>query len=116
MDKPDYEYTPGEWVVGMDGLNVGQDMLTITSPEYRKECDANHVVAYILTRGSRKMSAANASLVAAAPELLSVCKNLASDFEALLGGDDFSGMNDAELFGVMLASLQQAIAKAEGGD
>lgn len=53
-------------------------------------------------------------LVAAAPELLTVCQCIAGDLEALLGGDDFSGMSDAEMFGVMLESLKAAIAKAEG--
>ncbi len=54
-------------------------------------------------------------LMAAAPELLGVCQSIAGDLEALLGGDDFSGMSDAELFGVMLRSLRATIAKAEGG-
>jgi len=53
-------------------------------------------------------------LMAAAPELLAVCQSLAGDFQALLDGDDYSGMSDAELFGVMLRSLTAVIAKAEG--
>ena len=51
---------------------------------------------------------------AAAPELLAVCQAMAGDLQALLDGDDFSGMSDAEMFGVMLRSLNAAIAKAEG--
>jgi hypothetical protein len=58
----------------------------------------------------------DARLIAAAPELLSVCQAMAGDLQALLDGDDFSGMNDAEMFGVMLRSLRAAIAKAEGSD
>jgi len=111
MDKPDYEYTPGEWVVGTDGLNVGQDMLTITSPEYRKECDANHVVAYILTRGSRKMSAANASLVAAAPELLTALRHAVNALNTVPRFE--CGVSHSY---AVAAMCDAAIAKAEGGD
>jgi hypothetical protein len=56
----------------------------------------------------------NARLIAAAPELLAVCQAMAGDLQALLDGDDFSGMSDAEMFGVMLRSLNAARAKAEG--
>ena len=54
------------------------------------------------------------SVLMAAPELLAVCQAMAGDLQALLDGDDFSGMSDAEMFGVMLRSLNAAIAKAEG--
>lgn len=64
--------------------------------------------------GENDEALANARLMAAAPELLMVCQCIAGDLEALLGGDDFSGMSDAEMFGVMLESLKAAIAKAEG--
>lgn len=53
-------------------------------------------------------------LMGAAPDLLAVCKDIAGDMQAILDGDDFSGMSDAELFGVMLRSLNAAISKAEG--
>ena len=113
MDKPDYDYTPGDWAIGKDRFSE----ILITSSDYRSECDANHVVAHIL-RGPRKMMVANARLIAAAPELLSVCKNIASDLEAMLGSGDMDGTNEVAQRGVMqvmLASLQQAIAKAEWG-
>ena len=59
---------------------------------------------------------ADMRLMAAGPDLLAVCKNIAGDMQAILDGDDFSGMSDAELFGVMLRSLNAAIFKADGRD
>jgi hypothetical protein len=94
--------TPGPWEnddnrAGFITARGGPDICEVFGESERaEECDFNQ------------------SLIAAAPELLAVCQAMAGDLQALLDGDDFSGMSDAEMFGVMLRSLNAAIAKAEG--
>jgi uncharacterized protein YuzB (UPF0349 family) len=91
-------HTPGPWAVEWSE-EWGGDGVTVAASEGPV---AFRVLEY------------DAALIAAAPELLAVCKNIAGDMQAILDGDDFSGMSDAELFGVMLRSLNAAISKAEG--
>lgn len=98
-------HTPGPWAVHHYGDNEGD----IHGSDGKLVC--------MLREGDTAPEddwSADARLIAAAPDLLSVCQSIAGDLEALLDGDDFSGMSDAELFGVMLRSLKAAIAKAEG--
>ena len=54
------------------------------------------------------------AVIKAAPELLAACTAIAGDCEAIVDGDDFSGMSDQELFGSFLQVLRPAIAKAQG--
>lgn len=93
-------HTPGPWY-------ANQDCIEIDGPEGPRDV----TLAVVLQPDN---AAADAHLIAAAPELLTVCQAMAGDLQALLDGDDFSGMSDAEMFGVMLRSLNAAIAKAEG--
>ena len=93
-------HTPGPWYVNGDCIEAdgpeGPRDVTVAVVHLNESIDAD------------------ARLIAAAPDLLLVCKCMAGDLQALLDGDDFSGMSDAEMFGVMLRSLNAAIAKAEG--
>ena len=93
-------HTPGPWY-------ANQDCIEIDGPEGPRDV----TLAVVLQADN---AAADARLIAAAPEMLAVCQAMAGDLQALLDGDDFSGMSDAEMFGVMLRSLNAAIAKAEG--
>jgi hypothetical protein len=93
-------HTPGPWY-------ANQDCIEIDGPEGPRDV----TLAVVLQADN---AAADARLIAAAPELLAMCQAMAGDLQALLDGDDFSGMSDAEMFGVMLRSLNAAIAKAEG--
>ena len=93
-------HTPGPWY-------ANQDCIEIYGPEGPRDV----TLAVVLQADN---AAADARLIAAAPELLAVCQAMAGDLQALLDGDDFSGMSDAEMLGVMLRSLNEAIAKAEG--
>ena len=93
-------HTPGPWY-------ANQDCIEIDGPEGPRDV----TLAVVLQADN---AAADARLIAAAPELLAMCQAMAGDLQALLDGDDFSGMSDAEMFGVMLRSLNAAIANAEG--
>lgn len=99
-------HTPGPWTIhgwGEDNYEVNAADETVCNvPGF---CDE--------TVDSDRAEA-NARLIAAAPELLAVCQCIAGDLQAVIDGDDFSGMSDAEFFGVLLRSLNAAIAKAEG--
>lgn len=55
-----------------------------------------------------------ALMMAAAPELFDALMALRNDCEAILEGDDMSGMSDRELFGAFLGVIDPAIAKAKG--
>lgn len=107
-------HTPGPWTIGdvqwimsqKSGLRYSCRPITAGSWEvaqvWEDDCD-------------REMEA-NVRLVAAAPDLLAACQTIRNDCQAVLDGDDFSGMSDAELFRAFLNVLRPAIAKAEGTD
>ena len=107
-------HTPGPWEVG----GVGDSCVATPTHPDERICVCWDPRPAELEDGSWEDHSpeirANARLIAAAPELLAVCQAIAGDLQALLDGDDFSGMSDAELFGVMLRSLNAAIGKAEG--
>ena len=105
------EHTPGPWEVRAE--TIGNGMLHITSPSYRAECDANHVVCEVRS-WVRPDPAANARLICAAPDLFHACRAVSSDLHRLLDGDDFCGMSDTELFTAFLTVLEPALDKAEG--
>ena len=97
-------HTPGPWEKDGSDIWAGNELVAMV---YGPVQDGG------LLKNPKRLLA-DAALIAAAPELLAVCKNIAGDMQAILDGDDFSGMSDAELFGVMLRSLNAAISKAEG--
>jgi hypothetical protein len=97
-------HTPGPWEKDGNDIWAGNELVAIAYGPVRD--------GGLVNRPKRLL--ADAALIAAAPDLLAVCKNIAGDMQAILDGDDFSGMSDAELFGVMLRSLNAAISKAEG--
>ena len=47
--------------------------------------------------------------------LLAACETVVNDCDAILDGDDMSGMSDEELFSAIKQTLTAAIAKAKGG-
>ena len=55
----------------------------------------------------------DARLIAAAPDLLAACEAVVNDCNAILDGDDMSGMSDQELFSAIKQTLTTAIAKAK---
>jgi hypothetical protein len=58
---------------------------------------------------------ANVNLIASAPDLLAACEAVVNDCDAILNGDDMSGMSDQELFSAIRRTLTFAITKAKGG-
>jgi len=93
-------HTPGPWY-------ANQDCIEIDGPEGPRDV----TLAVVLQPDN---AAADARLIAAAPDLLAACHAVAHDLQAALDGDDFSGMPDAELFRAFLDVLRPAIDKAEG--
>jgi hypothetical protein len=57
----------------------------------------------------------DARLIASAPDLLAACEAVVNDCDAILDGDDMSGMSDQELFSAIRRTLTFAITKAKGG-
>jgi len=55
------------------------------------------------------------NLIDSAPDLLAACKTVVNDCDAILDGDDMSGMSDQELFSAIRRTLTFAITKAKGG-
>lgn len=55
------------------------------------------------------------NLIDAVPDLLAACETVVNDCDAILDGDDMSGMSDEELFSAIKQTLTAAIAKAKGG-
>ena len=100
-------HTPGPWEVAMPG----------EVDEHYAVLDGFGHTASVYGYPEEAASAfANASLIAAAPDLLAACEAVANDCERILDGDDFSGMSDADLFRAFLDTLRPVIAKAEGAD
>lgn len=67
-------HTPGPWTVGRESVPFGGTDINITSPKYRKDVNANHVIASLRTISDQWE--ANANLIAAAPDLLAALKLL----------------------------------------
>ena len=65
-------HTPGPWQV-RNHPDFGH-LLAVIAPQYRKECDANHVVCE-LRPWQRPDPDPNARLISAAPDLLSALKD-----------------------------------------
>lgn len=96
-------HTPGPWEV-RNHPDFG-NLLVVVSPDYRKTCDANHVVCE-LRPWQRPDPDPNARLIAAAPELLRELKRLLAMWEEAIGYEpDYMDMGDA---------ARAAINKAEG--
>lgn len=91
-------HTPGPWTVKASDLPGS--FLQIVSPSYRNETDAEHVVCE-LRMWCRPSPEDNASLIAAAPELLAALKmcDMATD------DDDNS---------LLARTVRAAISKATG--
>ena len=98
-------HTPGPWFVNDDCIEAG-------GPEGPRDV----TLAVVQGHPHNAARAANARLIAAAPDLLAACEAVANDCERILDGDDFSGMSDADLFRAFLDTLRPVIAKAEGAD
>lgn len=110
-------HTPGPWVVR--SLPDFGNFLAVIAPQYRKECDANHVVAE-LRLWQRPDPGPNAHLIAAAPELLESLRRAAefiSGHNECLGVPSAGGDRQWNDYCIgLLEDCQLAIAKAEGRD
>ena len=108
-------HTPGPWQV-RNHPDFGH-LLAVIAPQYRKECDANHVVCE-LRPWQRPDPDPNARLISAAPELLSALK-VAAEF--ISGHNEClslpSGSGDRQWNDYCIGLLEDckaAIDKAEG--
>ena len=75
---------------------------------------SNEILANIGTVGNGVFTAAQQKL-AIEDTLLAACETVVNDCDAILDGDDMSGMSDEELFSAIKQTLTAAIAKAKGG-
>ena len=105
------EHTPGPWVAH----GWGDDEVEIVGPDDRLICELAQEYDDHSGAGANAAIVADARLISAAPDLLAACQAVANDCQAVLDGDDFSGMPDAELFRAFLDVLLPALTKAEGG-
>lgn len=99
-------YTPGPWVV-RNHPDFGH-MLAVIAPQYRKECDANHVVCE-LRAWRRPKPDADARIIAAAPELLAALKDCRDWLVAICDSNKLETTERG-----YLEAASNAIAKAEG--
>ena len=90
-------HTPGPWRA------VATEIVSTALP------DDDCVVADVLSQDYDR----DASLIAAAPELLAVCKAIASDLSLFQFTDGEYRLSEQSA-GVILQSLREVIAKAEG--
>ena len=101
-------HTPGPWLATPTTGNpskpytVRMDIVTTTG-----EWNPAFVAGDILPEDAR--------LIASAPDLLAACEAVVNDCDAILDGDDMSGMSDQELFSAIRRTLTFAITKAKGG-
>lgn len=89
---PESKYTPGKW----EAATYAGDHVVTSNGELIIECSTPHV--------SDRDAAANAQLIAAAPDLLDACKEAAAEVELI----------KSMTSGRVLEILLNAIAKAEG--
>ena len=101
-------HTPGPWLATPTTGNprnpetLRMDIVTTTG-----EWNPAFVAGDILPEDAR--------LIASAPDLLAACEAVVNDCDAILDGDDMSGMSDQELFSAIRRTLTFAITKAKGG-
>ena len=93
------KHTPGPWYVNGDCIEVD-------GPEGPRDV----TLAVVLKEDNL---AADARLIAAAPELLAVCSAIASDLSLFQFTDGEYRLSEQSA-GVILQSLREVIAKAEG--
>jgi len=102
--------TPGPWYangdcIEADGPEGPRDLTVATAVRFRHAaCDLDI---------SREEWQSNARLIAAAPEMLAVCKAIASDLSLFQFTDGEYRLSEWPA-GVILQSLREVIAKAEG--
>jgi hypothetical protein len=105
-------HTPGPWQV-RNHPDFGH-LLAVIAPQYRKECDANHVVCE-LRPWQRPDPDPNARLIAAAPDLLRTCSSLLTMLEDVYEDDLYRhGSPSEDAWPTMLADARAVIDKAEG--
>jgi len=93
-------HTPGPWHRHFatavaeeveDDWNDATGITTVSEEDFVRSGERGDLVALV---PHDRNHAANAALIAAAPELLDACHAVANDLRRLLDGDDFSGMTD----------------------
>lgn len=100
-------HTPGPWIVNGDFVEHREKLGSVETAATIARCD------YIGPIGMRK---ANADLIAAAPELLSICKELVvKDFQDI-GNDGFRLWEELEAAIRKATGGNEAIAKARGNN
>jgi hypothetical protein len=95
------KHTPGPWRAEESAHQ--QEFSHWIGTTSLKVMPRQSTIAAVLNAGSEE-SAANARLIAAAPELLAGCRALLAIYDEHLGGSGLQGVRDA----------RAAIAKAEG--
>ena len=114
------KHAPGPWAEAQ--LAHGDWLIHQAGKKSKNGCKRHHVATVRRNDFSQENSAdiplpveANARLIAAAPELLSACRDILSRFQDLLGPE---GQRNGEIEGdaEAIKSARAAIAKAEGTD
>lgn len=117
MDRPPatpVDHTPGPWTIGHSDWLISRE----TSMGYRNfpvRAPEGFDVAMVYYDEDDYEQAANLHLIAAAPEMLAVCKALASDLSLFRFTDGEYRLSEQSV-NVMLQSLRQVIALATGGE
>ena len=122
------KHTPGPWVAKNTsgaGLSVHADVSKALGERYSKDCPIYHVasdacglqISYELwtqfpREGWDAMQAANARLIAAAPDLLAACEMAVQTFIVSCRPVGNPDVDDAAEIRGMVATLRSAIAKA----
>ena len=93
-------HTPGPWHIRKDGFGVN---------------GAERRIALICTNPDAAERGANASLIAAAPDLLSALKNATHELNDIRAADGAPRGVDRDYFGALVDSCFALIARSEGG-
>ena len=103
-------HTPGPWTSEYDDGQIF-DIFVPDMTTNRVRDLVGHFEGY----QNKETNCANVNLIASAPYLLAACEAVVNDCDAILDGDDMSGMSDQELFSAIRRTLTFAISKAKGG-
>lgn len=100
------KHTPGPWNIAQESIDKEWHIVTASG---------GRIMANVHIEAGNEMDAANARLIAAAPDLLAACKDVARQANMNIDADDPDNWHLAEITRSAVELVFAAIAKAEGG-